>query len=177
MPVSSTENIKMGTCKLSFDGQDLGLTMGGVEVEVTTTTHETKVDQFGDTVVNERIMGRNIVVKAPLAETTLDNLVLIMPGAELKTDNTVPDKPKKKVTVKSGVGISLLGLAKELILHPIALPDSDKSEDLVLPLAATAGAMSFAYKYDEERVFNCEFKGYPDSESGVLFIYGDKSVA
>lgn len=176
MPASSTENIKMGTCKISFGGQDLGLTMGGVEVEVTTTTHETKVDQFGDTVVNERIMGRNIVVKAPLAETTLDNMVLIMPGAELKTDNTTPTKPKKKVVVKSGVGISLLGLAQELILHPIALPDADKSEDLIVPLAATAGAMSFAYKYDEERVFNCEFKGYPDSTTGALFIYGDKTV-
>lgn len=177
MPVSSTENIKMGTCKISFGGQDLGLTMGGVEVEVTTTTHETKVDQFGDTVVNERIMGRNIVIKAPLAETTLENMVRIMPGAELKTDDTKPGSPKKKVVVKTGVGISLLGLAQELTLHPIAMAEDDTSEDLVVPQAATAGAMSFAYKYDEERVFNCEFKGYPDSKTGALFFYGDKSVA
>ena len=171
----STENIKMGTCKITHKGTDLGLTMGGVEVEVTTTTHETKVDQYGDTVVNERIMGRNIVVKAPLAETTIDRMAAIMPAAELVTDNTDPQNPKKKVVVKTGVGTSLLDIAGELVLHPIDRPESDVSEDLVIPLAATAGAMSFAYKYDQERVFNCDFKGYPE-EDGTLFIYGDKAV-
>jgi len=171
----STENIKMGTCKISLGGADLGLTMGGVEVEVTTSTHETKVDQFGDTIVNERIMGRNIVVKAPLAETTLERMAAVMPAAELITDNTDPQNPKKKVVVKTGVGTSLLDIAAELVLHPIDRPDSDVSEDLTIPLAATAGAMNFAYKYDQERVFNCDFKGYPDAD-GVLFLYGDKTV-
>lgn len=173
---SSTENIRMGTCKILYDGKDLGFTTGGVEVAVETTTRETKVDQFGDTVANEYIMGRTITVSVPLVETTLDNMAAIMPGSTLVTDNTVPASPKKKVVVTSGTGLSLLERAKTLTLHPIAKPDNDKSEDLVVPLAATPGGMTFAYKYDEERVFNCEFKGYPDSETGVLFIYGDEAV-
>lgn len=172
---SSTENIRMGTCKILFDGEDLGFTSGGVEVAVATTTHETKVDQYGDTVANEYIMGRTITITIPLVETTLENMAAIIPGATLVETGTGPTL-KKKVEVKSGTGISLLSLAKELVLHPIAKPDADKSEDLVIPLAATAGAMNFAYKYDAERVFNCEFKGYPDSTTGVLFIYGDKTV-
>jgi len=172
---SSAENIKMGTCKITFDGQDLGLTMGGVEVTVETTTKETKVDQFGDTVANETIMGRNITVSAPLAETTLDNMILLMPGTIKVVDSADPTKMKAQIT--SGTGISLLSRAKELILHPINLPDSDVSEDLIIPLAATAGAMNFAYKYDEERVFNTTFKGYPDrAQDGLLFIYGDKTA-
>lgn len=171
----SAENIKMGTCKIMYDGVDLGLTMGGVEVTVETTTKETKVDQFGDTVANETIMGRNITVSVPLAETTLENMVALLPGASLVTDGV--DPAKKKVTVPSGTGISLLGLAKEMVLHPIELPDSDTSEDLTIPLCATAGGMNFAYKYDEERVFNCTFKGYPDrANGGLLFIYGDKTA-
>ena len=105
MANNSTDNIKMGTCKLLFAGEDMGFTMGGVEVEVTTTTHETKVDQFGDTVANEYIMGRNIVVRAPLAETTLENMAAVIPGATLITDNSDPQKPKKKVEVTSGTGI------------------------------------------------------------------------
>lgn len=176
MPVSSTENIRMGTCRLLYNGVDLGFTTGGVEVAVATTTHETKVDQFGDTVANEYIMGRTITVTIPLVETTLDNMAAIMPGSEMVSDNTNPLLPKKKVVVKSGTGLSLLEMAKELVLHPISKADNDKSEDLVIPLAATPGAMNFAYKYDSERVFNCEFKGYPDSATGVLFIYGDKAV-
>jgi hypothetical protein len=172
---SSTENIRMGTCKILFDGVDLGFTSGGVEVAVATTTHETKVDQFGDTVANEYIMGRTITITVPLIETTLDNMAAIIPGSELVSSGSGPTL-KKKVLVKSGTGISLLDLAKEMVLHPIAKPDNDTSEDLVIPLCATAGAMNFAYKYDSERVFNCEFKGYPDSTTGVLFIYGDKTV-
>lgn len=173
---SSTENIRMGTCKLLYDGVDLGFTMGGVEVAVATTTHETKVDQFGDTVANETVMGRTITITCPLVETTLDNMALLMPGATMITDNTVPLAPKKLVKVTSGTGLSLLERAKELVLHPISKPADDKTEDLTIPLCATAGAMNFAYKYDAERVFNCEFKGYPDSETGVLFMYGDITV-
>jgi hypothetical protein len=275
---SSTENIRMGTCRVIYDGTDLGFTSGGVEVTVATTTHETKVDQFGDTVANEYVMGRTISVKAPLVETTLENMAKIIPGAVLTGDgvkatgsitfsgqpsandtitvggvvftfkasavldtdlviganlaatlaaaaikidakialvtvsasatvltitgaqqgaeaNSVTlaksgttatvsgatltggvDATKRKVSVSSGTGISLLSVAKELVLHPIAKDTNDTSEDLVIPLAATAGAMNFAYKYDAERVFDCEFKGYPNAATGVLFIYGDKTV-
>jgi hypothetical protein len=173
---SSTENIRMGTCRVLYNGVDLGFTSGGVEVAVATTTHETKVDQFGDTVANEYIMGRTITVTVPLVETTLENMAAVIPGATLLTDNTDPQNPKKNVVVTSGTGLSLLERAKSLTLHPIAKADADTSEDLVIPLAATAGAMNFAYKYYAERVFNCEFKGYPDSDTGILFTYGDKSV-
>jgi hypothetical protein len=174
MPISA-ENIKMGTCKILFDGVDLGLTMGGVEVQVETTTKETKVDQFGDTVANETIMGRNITVSMPLIETTLDNMVSLLPGTTKVIDATDPTKIKANVT--SGTGISLILRAKELVLHPIELPDLDVTEDLTIPLAATAGSMSFAYKYDEERVFDTTFKGYPDRDAGgLLFIYGDKTA-
>lgn len=172
---SSAENIKMGTCKILFDGVDLGLTMGGVEVTVETTTKETKVDQFGDTVANETIMGRNITVSAPLAETTIENMVALLPGTTMVVDGV--DANKVRAEIKSGTGISLLSLAKELVLHPIELPDSDTSEDLIIPKAATAGAMNFAYKYDEERVFNTTFKGYPDrAKDGLLFTFGDPTA-
>lgn len=169
---SSAQNIRMSTCKVTFDGNDLGLTIGGVDVKVASTTHETKVDQFGDTVANEFIMGRTITVTVPLAETTLQNLVAIMPGATLVTDAT--DPTKLRVDVTSGVGQSLLAIAKEMILHPIDKADTDVSEDLNIPLCATAGAIDFAYMYNKERVFNCTFKGYPDrANGGLLFSYGD----
>ena len=83
---SSSKNVKLGVCKLYYDGEDLGLTQGGVEVQVTTETHKVEVDQFGKSSINELVMGRTLVVKAPLAETTLRNMVKTMPGATLITD-------------------------------------------------------------------------------------------
>lgn len=83
---SSSKNVKLGTCNIFFDGKDLGLTKGGVEVEVATSTHEVNVDQHGTTPIGEIITGRTVSVTAPLAETTLDNLLAIMPGSQLVTD-------------------------------------------------------------------------------------------
>lgn len=167
---SDTKNVKVGVCRIYFDGVDLGYTKGGVEVEVTTETYAVTVDQFGNTEVNEIVLGRQVMVRAPLAETTLQNLVKLMPGATLSGTGA-----STKVEVTNGVGVSLLDLAKPLVLHPQNLPDTDKSEDFVIPLAATAGAINFAYRLDEERVFSVEFKGYPNPTSRLLFIMGSHS--
>ena len=167
---NKAENVKLGVCRVLFDGVDLGFTKGGVEVSVATETHEVQVDQAGQTPINEYIMGRTVSVKAPLAETTLENLVAIMPGAKLITDGVTPTK--KRVDVSLGVGVSLLSMAKTLVLHPVSLPDADKSEDFTVFKAATAGALDFAYKLDDERVFSCEFKGYPNDKN-LLFAVGD----
>ena len=77
-----------------------------------------------------------------------------------------------RVEVTSGVGVDLLSIAKELRLHPQGKAPADKSEDFVLPLAATPGNLTFAYKLEEERIFQCEFTGYPDPVTGKLFVVG-----
>lgn len=86
MAISSTKNVKLGVCRIFFDGSDLGLTQGGVEFSVETTTHRVEVDQFGTSPINEYIDGRTATVTAPLAETTLRNLIATMPGSTLVTD-------------------------------------------------------------------------------------------
>lgn len=169
---TNAENVKLGVCNVTFDGVDLGATKGGVEMTVETTTHEVTIDQEGETPINEYIMGRKVTVTVPLAETTLENLVLIMPGATL-VGGALPDDPKR-VDVPTAVGTSLVSIAKALVLHPIGKDAADKSEDITIYKTATAGAMSFAYRVDEERVFNVEFKAYPDQENdGHMFGYGD----
>lgn len=278
---SSTENIKLGVCRAYFDGIDLGLTKGGVEVSVSTETYKVEVDQFGKTPVSELIMGRSVMARVPMAETTLDNMVRVMPGATLvetggtaatgtitvttnptagqtvivngetftfrtgsaplandvligaASANTASNlaaklnastSPKvalanytvatatvtvtygskgtegntftlaagtsaatvsgatltggtnptaRRVDVTTGVEQpSLINLARELRLHPLSKPDSDKSEDFIIPLAATAGALTFAYQMEAERVFNVEFTGYPDPATRRLFTFG-----
>lgn len=280
---SDTKNVKLGVCTINYDGKDLGYTQGGVEVSVTTDTHEVEVDQFGKTIVNEIIMKRNVKVKVPLAETTLENLVAIMPGAELVSDGakatgtiTIATQPtngqtilvngktitfktaptgaldvligattaasasnlaavlnasqdvalavadysvatnvvtvtygergvagnsftiatgtagasvtvsgatlsggvavtKARVDVNTGIGTSLLAIAKTLVLHPTANAATDLSDDFVVPLAGTAGALQFSYEVDKERTYPVEFTGYPDGQ-GKLFYVGDPNA-
>lgn len=173
MAESNTQNVKLGVCRVTFGGTDLGFTKGGVEVSVETQTHEVTVDQMGDTPINEYITSRSCTVTVPLAETTLENLVKVMPGATLVTDTQ--ETTKKYVTVPTATGQSLLKVAQVLILHPIANAENDKSDDFTVMRAATAGAMSYSYKLDDERIFSCEFKAYAD-EDGNLFKVGDTSA-
>lgn len=168
---SDTANVKVGVCTLSFDGTDLGYTKGGSQVSVTTDTYTVTVDQFGNTPIKEVITGRMVNVTTPLAETTLEQMATLMPGATLVTG-----AGGAKVEVTDAVGTDLLAIAKELVLHPQNLPANDASEDFVIPKAATAGSIDFGYELDSERVYNCEWKGYPDPTTRVLFIYGDKTV-
>jgi hypothetical protein len=275
---SNTKNVKLGVCKVSFGGYDLGYTKGGVEVSVKTDTHKVNVDQFGKTPINEYIMGREVHVKVPMAETTLENLVQVMPGAVLTTDavkasitsgaitgqfaandtliiggvvftwkvvavtpldiaigltlaaslanlatevsnyaglaitatatattftltsdntgvagNLIAvtktgvgatftlgatlaggtDAVVSNVIVPTAIGVSLLNIAQRLVLHPIANAATDFSEDFIVFLAATSGALTYAYKLEDERVFNVEFAGFPDPTTSRLFAIGN----
>lgn len=169
---SDIKNVKLGVCTVKFNNVDLGYTKGGVEVTVKTDTHKVNIDQFGKTPINEYIMGREVTVKVPLAETTLDNLVKIMPGATLVTDAVTPTK--KVVNVQTGIGTNLLDIAQALVLRPVG--KTDASEDFTVFKAATAGALNFAYKLEDERIFNVEFSGYPDATTGKLFAVGDTTA-
>lgn len=284
--MSDIKNVKLGVCKVTFDGVDLGYTKGGVEVSVKTDTHKVNVDQFGKTPINEYVMGREVTVKVPLAETTLDNLVKTMPGATLVqvgaaaatgtitiasipttgqtitiNGKTVTFKTKgtafaganevdldttavlvannlrtfingtgdaaiatvtasgataavvltadtkgfagnsftlvtgtaaaavtmsaatmtgglngtgaARVDVPTGIGSNLLDFAKVLTLRPTGMTDA--SEDFIVYRAATAGALQYAYKLEDERIFTCEFNGYPDP-TGRLFAIGDPAA-
>lgn len=87
------------------------------------------------------------------------------------------DPTKKKIIVPTGVSTSLLQIAKKLVFHPKAKAATDKSEDFVIPLAATAGALQFAYQVDKERIYNTTFMGYPDPATDTLFIVGDDTAS
>lgn len=280
---SDTKNVKLGVCLVTFDGVDLGYTKGGCEVEVKTETKKVMVDQFGNSEINEYILGRTCTVKVPLAETTLGNLTRIMPGASLvgtgavkasgtatiatapvtndaltinglsftfktgavtsphdisltgittaaqaaaalvtaiknsvdpkvtvitasavgavvtitasdvgiygnsytlaKTGTAITvsaatlaggvDASRYKVNVTNGIGASLLDSAKQLILHPIALASTDRSQDFVVPLANCGGDLNFSFKLDDERIYTANFTAYPDPNTKNLFVVGD----
>jgi hypothetical protein len=149
----STKNVKLGTCNVFFGGEDLGLTKGGVEVAVASTTHEVTVDQFGSTPIGEIITGRTVSAMVPLAETTLDNLLKIMPGSTLTTDGSFATGTVTFSTAPptNGNTITIAGTKLTFKTNPvsdveIAIPAdidaagkalSDTVNGLVMPVYAT----------------------------------------
>ncbi|WP_276122564.1 hypothetical protein [Pararhizobium qamdonense] len=84
------------------------------------------------------------------------------------------DATKAKVVVETGTNISLIKLAKKLVLRPKGALDA--RDDFTIFKAMTSGAIQFAYQTDQERIFNVVFKGYADA-SGKLFAVGDESAS
>lgn len=186
---SDTKNVKLGACVVYYatDAEntsfvDLGYTKGGVEVTVETETHEVTVDQFGETKIAETITSRNITVSVPMAETTMDNLLTVMPGADWDDSSA-----KNCVVVNTGVNTNLLEKARCLILRPrdkavLAKGAEGKySEDLIVYKAGTPGGINFTYSADEERIFSVEFSGYPSQDAATgtdvpLFSFGNNTT-
>lgn len=74
----TSENIRLGAADVTFNGNDLGSTKGGVEVEVSTERYTVTVDQTGETPLKDIIIGTTVTVTVPLAETDLDRLQTMM---------------------------------------------------------------------------------------------------
>ncbi|OWZ90349.1 hypothetical protein B9J07_27560 [Sinorhizobium sp. LM21] len=145
---SSTENVKLGVCNVLFDGVDLGFTKGGVEVEVATSTKEITVDQMGETPIGEVIMGRTVSANVPLAETTLDNLVAIMPGSELISDGA---KASGTVTFSTaapvdGDKITLAGVDYTFKTAPVG------NNEMAVPSTIAAAAAALTAKINANGV-------------------------
>lgn len=171
---ANADNVHLGTCSVDFGGTDLGLTKGGVEVQIQTQTYKVSVDQFGSTEINEYITGRTAMVKVPMAETSVDLLAEVIPNSTLVVDGTTPTK--KKLNVGTSTGASLRNFAAKLYLHPVAQAAGSRNFDFTLPICAPKGDFTFAYKLDEERVYNVEFFAYPDLSTGLLYVIGDETA-
>ena len=146
--MAATENVKLGVCNVLFDGVDLGFTKGGVEVEVATTTHEIKVDQLGETIIGELITGRSVSVSVPLAETTLDNLVAIMPGSELISDGVKATGTVTFVTAApvNTDSVTIAGTKFEFKTAPSG------ANDMAIPASITAAATALAAKINASAI-------------------------
>lgn len=165
MSNTHVKNIKLGACKVSFGGVDLGYTKGGVQVEVATETLKVTVDQHGQTTMSELVQGRNITITAPLAESVLKNMVDLMPGSTLNEDDNA-------VTITSAQGVNLIDVAKKLVLTPQDTTDYV----LTIPKAATAGNFTMTYQSDDVRVFSVQFTAYPDDDGVLGKMSGPKPV-
>ena len=169
---ANVENIKLGAAGVMWGDDDLGYTKGGIGVQITTATKEVTVDQFGPAAVNEYIQGRSVQVTVPMAETDLEKLALVIPDATLIGEVAGP----RKLVVKNGAGTSLRSFARKLVLHPTGVPAAQKNDDFVILLAAPVGDIEFSFSFEDERIYNVTFKGYPDNETGELFVIGDEAA-
>ena len=171
---SNTENVKLGPCKITYDGVDLGYTKGGVEVTVETSTYEVTVDQFGEAPVDEYITGRTVTVSAPLAETTKENLEHIMPGASLVNDGAVAASGEIAVNTNPTADETLTINGVTYMFKDSASLDNDNDIAIAIGLDANDTAAAIQAKLSassEPKVAVAEYAIDESVESKIVVTY------
>jgi len=153
---------------------DLGLTKGGVTFRYGAEFHDSTVDQYGNTPVKVTLLGERVEIVAPLAESTVENLARAIPHGQL-----VGAGANKKLTIGRKAGHDMLQYAKKLVVHPVANPEDDLSDDATIYKALPAPEIECAFTAENERVYNVTFRGYPDltrPEGDQLCCIGDPNI-
>lgn len=153
-------NVKIGTCDVFFNAEDLGYTKGGCSVEYSTESVEVTVDQE-DSPITELITKQVFQIKAPLAEYDLERLADLIPGAVFSGDAT-----KKKLVLSGAAGGDLLASAKELILKP---KGGTANDWITIHHAIPLPNISFAFEKENQRVFEVTFKAMKGASGFVTF--------
>ncbi|MFW6855388.1 hypothetical protein ACODYM_29275 [Burkholderia gladioli] len=171
--MSNTKNVRLGVCQVIYDGVDLGYTQGGVDVTVKTDTHQVNVDQFGKTPINEYLLGRSVEAKTPLAETTLDNLVAVMPGATMHVTGgtvatgsiTIAQKPA------DGDTVTVNGFALTFRTNPLS------ATEVAIGTAVADAATNLASTLNNVEIDNRLNAATYAANAGVVTVtYGSKEV-
>jgi hypothetical protein len=171
-------NVPIGPAKVEFDeGANLvtfDITKGGIQFKATTNKQDITVDQYGDTPVKSIMKGRTCEVTVPFALHDLEKLSKVIPNSTFTKSGTAPNE-KKVLVVKSQAGADMLAAAKKLVIKPT---DSSATANdwITIPLAGALADPEYTFDSDNERIVNITFVGYPDVETGELYILGDETA-
>lgn len=163
-------NVKLGVCKVYANGTLLGHTIGGVEVTYSPEYHETSVDQYGSSLIEKWLIGERLTAKVPLAEYTLAKLNAAIPHGTVSGG---------KMTIGKSAGQRSSEEAVQLVLHPIANADSDRSEDVVLYKAVSTSEIVIGHKNDGEKILEAVFDALIDesrTDGNLLGLIGDSAA-
>lgn len=168
--MADVTKVKVGVCSVTFNGTDLGHTVGGVEVTYTPSHFDVQVDKYGDTIVEKVLTGEKFTAKVPLAEYTIANLKNAMPQGQYA------GAANARVHLGKSSGASARSVAAQLVLHPIN--EGTRAFDVVLHKAYVASEIKLAHKVNETKVIEVEFEALLDetkSDNNYLGFIGDST--
>lgn len=172
MPGNDNSKLTIGACTVTWGGVDLGHTIGGSVVTYTPEWADILADLYGNTKVDQRLLGESIEITMTLAQWVLDETLdaaAPIGGVESST----------KREYGSSASQSLLTEAKELVLHPIRLAAGDRSEDIVVYQAAVSSAVAINYQNDTQKGIEVTWIGLieeSNSDGNFLFLIGDSTT-
>jgi len=166
--MADATKIQLGVCSVTRNGTDLGHSIGGVTITYTPQYHKTKVDKYGDTLVEEFLVGEELAAEFNLAEFTLANLQVAVPEGTAVGDDSI--------SIGSQAGKRASDNAVAWIFHPIANAAGNRNDDVTIYKGVVTNEIKLEHKNDGEKVIPIKVEALVDegrSDGNLLGYIGD----
>lgn len=167
---SSINNIKRGAAKVTWGASDLGWSKGGVKVKLSEKAKPISIDQFGETIMDEVITGKEVEIIIPMAESAIiATLPFIFANYAVATT---------AVPLTLDVGVSRISKAAaltiELMTSETAVEAGNTPNKYYFYKAVPVGPLEDSYMHGEQVTYDVTFHVYPDSANSYKLGYRGK---
>ena len=163
---TSTEFRRLGTCDVFYGGRNMGYTVGGVTVKITTSWVDIFVDRFGEVALDDIDIGTNIEATVPLRQGSVDNYNDAFDTGVTWGLGSGPIRFGRQV------GTSIL--KQTLVLNPI-----NDTDGIKIYKAGVIDVDEIGYNNENHRILTLHFKGFIDEDRAngdkVFRIFGHMS--
>ena len=145
--------LRMGVASISFNGLDIGHTLGGVKGSITRKLVDVKADKYGDSPVDKVLTDVQMKLEMKVAEPVIASIRLALPESDYQIGAT-----GSRLGIGAGEGASMRPLAGLVVLHPISKAPTDFSEDITMYLGVSTSSPVLNYDVANQRVFDLSFE-------------------
>lgn len=166
--------MELSPCKVTFNSVDLGGSLGNVVISSKYMKSEIKADQFGQTVLDRRVSGVEVMVTTELAEIqNKDVWKAVFPHATLITSGA-----NKALQFDSAIGDGDLSNSHQLSLHPLSKDVSDVSTDHTFFKACASAESTFELSPTAQAKLKIVWHVLPDTgvSPARFYRYGDTTI-
>lgn len=171
--MGNVANIKIGTNKITYNGVDLGYTKGGDTFNFEEEVVDITVNDFGNSIIDQVVVGQKISVKVMLTELQISNMKVAIPSG------LVGGATSGRLSLGRGAGYRRSTNANQVVLRPLNMVASnDPSDDIVIHKAVSSEPLELEMSFDDQMVYEVTFTGYIDttkSEGNYLGFIGDST--
>ncbi|MFH1558017.1 MAG: hypothetical protein ABII76_24700 [Pseudomonadota bacterium] len=152
--MGTASKMELGASRLVFNTVDLGHTSGGVQIGWEQTKREVKADQYGDSLLDEIVVGEGATIKCSLREHGVANLQVIFPLARTNGSSYV--------YLGEIPGTKLGDDAAELIIRPYA-SGSATTKDFTFYKAVVSEVGEMSRDNEGHAEWDVTFRAYLDT--------------
>lgn len=152
-----------GPCRVTFDGVDIGHTLGGITLQSNREFTKVMVDRYGSTPVDFVLNGTELTIELTLAQPDYRQLDLSMPETSSYDGAGTSDR----ADLGGDAGYSVRGDAKALVIHPLKNAATVFTDDVTIYKAVSVSAVEIPYKVDEQQAVKLTFTALVDEAYGA----------